>query len=128
MTNRVAGWIRGARAYLPGFGTAGSLLAGAVLMFIVASALVAFRGWPHVGAQPSPREVVVSPSPTAAAGSPSGRRLALFTAVGPAAGVTGPAAAGARPRSGAGRAGTTPAGSVGRPVTASRPVASSAAG
>jgi hypothetical protein len=52
MTNRVAGWIRGARAYLPGFGTAGSLLAGAVLMFIVASALVAFRGWPHVGAQP----------------------------------------------------------------------------
>src|SRR6185437_15461704 len=124
MANRVAGWMRGARAYLPGFGTAGSLLAGAVLMFIVASALVAFRGWPHVGAQPSPGEVVVSPSPVAATGSPSGRRLALFAA-GPAARLAGPgAAAGAGPRPGAGRAGrATPHGSLGRPVTTSRPIA-----
>ncbi|MGN6871092.1 MAG: hypothetical protein ACTHMY_22080 [Solirubrobacteraceae bacterium] len=129
MNIRVAGWMRAVRAYLPGVGTAGSLLAGAVLMFIVASALVAFRGWPHVGAQPSPGEVVVSPAPTAAAGSTSGRRLALFTAVGPAAGVAGPAAAGAGPRPGAGPAGRTgPPRSLGRPVTASRPVASPAAG
>src|SRR5689334_13172100 len=99
MANRVARGLRAARAYLPGFGTAGSLVAGAVLMFIVASALVAFRGWPHVGAQPSPGEVVVSPAPTAATGSASARRLALFTA-GPAAGAATPAAAaaGARPR------------------------------
>src|SRR5437763_11910632 len=112
-----------ARGYLAGFGTSGSLLAGAAVMFILASALVAFRGWPHVGAQPSPGEVVVSPSPTAAAGSPSGRRLALFTA-GPAAGVAAPAAAaGARRVPGAGRGGVAaPHGSLGRPATASRPV------
>src|SRR5947209_18007923 len=92
--SRLVRSLRSLRTYLPGFGTAGSLLAGAVLMFIVASALVAFRGWPHVGAQPSPGEVVVSPAPTTATGSPSGRRLALFTA-GPAAGIAAPAAAAA---------------------------------
>src|SRR5690348_11122503 len=119
---RLVGSLRALRAYLPGFGTAGSLLAGAVLMFIVASALVAFRGWPHVGAQPSPGEVVVSPSPTAAAGSASARRLALFTAA-TAARAAAPAAAGGRPLPRAGRGGTaTPHGSLGRPVTASRPV------
>jgi hypothetical protein len=130
MTNRVAGLLRGVRAYLPGFGTAGSLLAGAALMFIVASALVAFRGWPHVGGQPSPGEVVVSPSPTAAAGSPAARRLALFTA-GAAAGVTAPPApAGVRSLRRAGRvAGPgTPQGSLGRPVTVSRPVRATGAG
>jgi hypothetical protein len=117
--------LRGARAYLPGFGTSGSLLAGAVLMFIVASALVAFRGWPHVGAQPSPGEVVVSPPPAAGAGSPSARRLALFTS-GAVAGLAVPAArapAGARAVRGSGRAGASaPQHSLGRPVTASRPV------
>jgi hypothetical protein len=132
MVNRLAGWLRGARGYLPGFGTAGSLLAGAVLMFIVASALVAFRGWPHVGAQPSPGEVVVSPAPVAAAGSTSARRLAAFT-LGPAAGVGGPAAtapARARALPGAGRrVGTTaPPHSLGRPVTASRPVPAAGSG
>src|SRR5437868_5603899 len=131
MVNRVATGLRAARAYLPGFGTAGSLLAGAVLMFIVASALVAFRGWPHVGAQPSPGEVVVSPAPAAAAGSISARRLAVFTA-GPAAGVAGaaaPAPAGARALPGAGRAGATgPSHSLGRPVTASRPVTAAGSG
>ncbi len=45
------------------------LLICLALLFIVASALVAFRGWPHVGAQPSPGEVVVSPQPTASTGS-----------------------------------------------------------
>lgn len=129
MSNRLVGSLRAARAYLPGFGTAGSLLAGAVLMFIVASALVAFRGWPHVGAQPSPGEVVVSPSATSAAGSPSARRLALFTAAAGAP-VGGPAAApGARPLAGAGRGGAaTPQGSLGRPVTASRPIPATGTG
>jgi hypothetical protein len=120
------------RSYLPGFGTAGSLLAGAVLMFIVASALVAFRGWPHVGAQPSPGEVVVSPTPAAAAGSTSARRLAVFTA-GPAAGVARPAgtapAPAARRVPGAGRPGAAaPSHSLGRPVTASRPVSTASSG
>src|SRR5947209_11799512 len=70
-----------ARGYLAGFGTSGSLLAGAAVMFILASALVAFRGWPHVGAQPSPGEVVVAPRPTAAIGTPAARRLDVIGAV-----------------------------------------------
>jgi hypothetical protein len=130
--DRALAVLRSARAYLPGVGTSGSLLAGAVLMFIVASALVAFRGWPHVGAQSSPGEVVVSPAPSTAAASPSGRRLARFVAA-PGAGVAGAAAAGAvaRPRAvpGAVRTGTaTPQHSLGRPVTASRPVPAAGAG
>ena len=132
--SRLVRSLRSLRTYLPGFGTAGSLLAGAVLMFIVASALVAFRGWPHVGAQPSPGEVVVSPAPAAAAGSTSARRLAVFTA-GPAARVAGlagpaaPAPAGARALPGAGRAGAPgPTHSLGRPVTASRPVPATGSG
>jgi len=133
MVNRVAGWLRGARGYLPGFGTAGSLLAGAVLMFVVASALVAFRGWPHVGAQPSPGEVVVSPAPVAAAaGSTSARRLAAFT-VAPAAALGRRAAGAPAPatrRLPRGRRGGTtgPSHSLGRPVTASRPIAGSTGG
>ncbi|MFZ0381890.1 MAG: hypothetical protein WAL38_28950, partial [Solirubrobacteraceae bacterium] len=74
---------RATRAYLAGIGTSGSLLAGAALMFIVASALVAFHGWPHVGAQPSPAEVVVSPRSASAAISPVARRLAFITAPAP---------------------------------------------
>ena len=58
-----------ARPYIAGFGTSGSLLAVAALLFIVASAMVAFHGWPHVGAQPSPGEAVVSPQRTVATGS-----------------------------------------------------------
>ena len=53
--------VHSARAYLASFGTTGSLLAGAALTFMVASALVAFRGWPHVALQPPPGEVVVAP-------------------------------------------------------------------
>ena len=47
------GVAHAARAYLAGVGTAGSLLAAAALVFIVASALVAFHGWPHLAVQPS---------------------------------------------------------------------------
>jgi hypothetical protein len=90
---RVESLPRAARAYLAGFGTSGSLLAVAVLLFIVASALVAFRGWPHVGAQPSPGEVVVSPRPTAATSSVAARRLVAISAV-PAAAPTVPVVAG----------------------------------
>jgi hypothetical protein len=48
--------MRVTRAYLAGFGTAGSLLAGASLLFVMATALVAYRGWPRVadaGPQPA---------------------------------------------------------------------------
>lgn len=43
--------VRATRAYLAGFGTSGSLLAGAALMFLLASAIVAFRGWPQIAGQ-----------------------------------------------------------------------------
>lgn len=126
-----------ARPYLPGFGTSGSLLAGAVLMFVLASALVAFRGWPHVGAQgsPSPAQVVISSRPTAAAASLSSRRLALFTRV--AAGAAPRTGGVARPRtghpggghpSGGGPGAPAPSHSIGRPVSASAPVSPSTGG
>jgi hypothetical protein len=127
--DRVGGLRRSARGYLAGFGTSGSLLAVAALLFIVASAMVAFRGWPHVGAQPSPGEVVVSPRPTGAAGSPVSRRLAAISAA-PAsatAGTRGAARAGARPGIGRG-GGSAPPGSIGRPVTASIPIGTPNAG
>jgi len=75
--------MQAARAYLAGVGSTGSLLAVAALVFIVASALVAFHGWPHVAAQQPPGEVVISPVPRPRmlplwrAGWPSSRRLRL---------------------------------------------------
>ncbi len=41
--------MRATRAYIAGFGTAGSLLAGAAIAFVLASAVVAVRGWPQIG-------------------------------------------------------------------------------
>ena len=52
--------VRATRAYIAGFGTAGSLLAGAAVMFVLASAVVSFRGWPQVGGQPSAPTVLVA--------------------------------------------------------------------
>ncbi len=88
------GVVRSGRAYLAGFGTTGSLLAGAALMFIVASALVAFRGWPHVAMQPTPAQVVVSPQRTASAsGATLATRRLAFAAAAPAGGAGGAAGA-----------------------------------
>ncbi len=55
--------VRATRAYLAGFGTAGSLLAGAAFLFVLASAVVSFRGWPQVGDQGSAATVVQAASP-----------------------------------------------------------------
>jgi hypothetical protein len=52
--------VRAARAYLASFGTMGSLLAGAVLLFALASAFVAFNGWPEVGDSATPASVVLT--------------------------------------------------------------------
>jgi hypothetical protein len=120
--------LRETRAYLAGFGTSGSLLICLALTFIVASALVAFHGWPHVGAQPSPGEVVVSPRPTASTGSAVARRLVVASA--PAAPVTGagapagPAGVSRRTRGGAAPGARR---SIGQPVSVSRPAGASAA-
>jgi hypothetical protein len=80
------------RAYAAGFGTAGSLIAGAALLFVLASALVAFGGWPKVGAEPAPVSVVVSP-PAVGGGTPAGRRLAVIAAGAAVAPAAAPAAA-----------------------------------
>jgi hypothetical protein len=110
---------RATRAYLAGIGTSGSLLAGAALMFLLASAMVAFRGWPHVAAQPSPAEVVVSPSASAPI-SPVARRLAFITA---APGLAGAGAAGAAGHAlpGGRTVGSGPRHSIGGPPPTSRP-------
>jgi hypothetical protein len=119
---------RAGRAYVAGFGTSGSLLAVAVLLFIVASALVAFRGWPHVGAQPSPGEVVVAPRSAAETGSAAERRLAAVSAApvaGPGAG-TGTVVRGVRGVRGGAAPGTRR--SIGTPASASLPARASLGG
>jgi hypothetical protein len=63
--------MRATRAYVAGFGTAGSLLAAAAVVFVLASALVAFRGWPQLSTLSSPAAVVVARAP-----APSDSRLA----------------------------------------------------
>lgn len=56
--------VRATRAYLAGFGTSGSLLAGAAVLFVLGSAIVAFRGWPQIATGPD--SVVVAASHRAA--------------------------------------------------------------
>jgi hypothetical protein len=85
--------MRATRAYIAGFGTAGSLLAGAAMVFVLASAVVAFRGWPQVGTTSAPASVVIG-RPHIAAASPVHLRLVAATggarsAVAPAAGASG---------------------------------------
>ncbi|HWF75364.1 MAG TPA: hypothetical protein VG186_18600, partial [Solirubrobacteraceae bacterium] len=51
------------RAYIAGFGTAGSLLAGASVLFVVATAVVSYRGWPQIAdAGPKPAVVLQGPA------------------------------------------------------------------
>lgn len=69
--------VRATRAYLAGFGTSGSLLAGAAVLFVLASAIVAFRGWPQVATQPATAAVTV---PASALGT-SSRDTRRLTAV-----------------------------------------------
>src|SRR5437588_5663199 len=92
--------VRAARTYLAGFGTSGSLLAGAALLFVLASAIVAFRGWPQVGdGLPSTAALNLPPSGSGA-GATGGSRAGRALAASVAAGRTGSA---------------TSAGAVGRP-------------
>ena len=110
---RSRGLVHVARAYLAGAGTTGSLLAVAALVFIVASALVAFRGWPHVAAATPPGRVVISANRGASGGTPAARRLALVAGAPGAGGVGG--AGGARGAGGAGRGPSAAGRGLGRP-------------
>ena len=89
--------MRATRGYLAGFGTSGSLLAGAAAMFVLASAIVAFQGWPQVGGQPAPVSVSVRSASVGSAPSRAGRLLTAATARGAATAVAGTAANGAAP-------------------------------
>lgn len=70
--------MRPTRAYLAGFGTAGSLLAAAAIVFVLAGALVAVHGWPQIGAGATPSAVVVPAAPTAQHVRPARQVLAAF--------------------------------------------------
>jgi hypothetical protein len=65
--------VQATRAYLAGLGTAGSIVVGASLVFVLASAVVAFRGWPDATAAGAPAQVVLSVP--ARAQTPVARRL-----------------------------------------------------
>ena len=41
--------MRTTRALIAGFGATGTLVAAVACVFVVASAVVAFNGWPHLG-------------------------------------------------------------------------------
>jgi hypothetical protein len=74
--------VRGTRAYLAGLGTAGALVLGAALLFVTASAIVAFRGWPGSDRAPAAARQVLAvapPHPHTRPG-PVARRLAAVAA------------------------------------------------
>jgi len=76
--HRAENSVRATRAYLAGFGTSGSLLAGAAVLFLLGSAIVAFNGWPQIGAGPVTSNVSAAPL---AATSRASRRLTAALAV-----------------------------------------------
>lgn len=90
--------MRATRAYIAGFGTSGSLLAGAALMFLFASAFVAFRGWPSVADQGSP--VPVSVPQLQGSGSPAYRSLLAAAGLRPPVAGTSFVSRGARTAAG----------------------------
>ncbi len=84
--------MRATRAYIAGFGTAGSLLAGAAIVFVFASAVVSFRGWPQVGSQATPVAVIAGQARPSS--SPTQVRQFIALASAQAAAVTHQGAAG----------------------------------
>src|SRR5947209_964497 len=99
--------VRATRAYLAGFGTCGSLLAGAAVLFVLGSAIVAFRGWPQIATGPA--NVVVAASHPAAPTRVARRLAAVLrtnlatggAAVAPTARRRAAVIRGSRPASGA---------------------------
>jgi len=94
--------VQNGRAYAASFGTGGSLVAGAALLFVLASALVAFNGWPALGTTPGPGSLFVPASSRAAASPAVTRLVALGARSGVAGGPAatrhaGPTAGGSRP-------------------------------
>jgi hypothetical protein len=74
----ISGEVGATRAYLAGLGTAGSIVVGAAVVFVLASAVVAFRGWPQADGPGPPAQIVLSAP--ARSDTPVARRLAALTA------------------------------------------------
>jgi hypothetical protein len=77
--------VRATRAYLAGLGTAGSIVVGAALIFVLASAIVAFHGWPNADGLGTPAQIVLSAP--ARSETLVARRLAVLVGTSRAAGV-----------------------------------------
>jgi hypothetical protein len=81
--------MRATRAYVAGFGTAGSLVAGAAILFVLASAVVSFHGWSQTTVPSSPATLAGGGSP----GAPTSTALRLkATSAGAAAHSVGASA------------------------------------
>lgn len=125
--------MRSTRAYLAGFGTAGSLLAAAAVLFVLASAVVSFQGWPEVSSGASSAQLVApalrDATRSAPAAVPSRRVLLALAAAAPAGPGVGPGSATVTGAAGAsrpvrlGRPTTGPSASL-APTPASQPVTS----
>ena len=91
--------MRSTRAVIAGFGTTGSLVAAAACAFLVASAVIAFKGWPGAGFGDAFDTVFVNDSPAVAWNVPGTAAVAAgagvaadavsATAVGPTFGEPG---------------------------------------
>ncbi len=102
--------IRAPRAYIAGFGTAGSLVAGVAVLFVLASAAVSFNGWPQldVGTAPSAIVLASNESPTRSAAT---RRVATVLAAARQTGlpaIAGPTGASVRAATASPRRSQTP--------------------
>jgi hypothetical protein len=75
--------MRATRAYVAGFGTAGSLVAGAAIVFVLASAVVAFRGWPQVSNSGQGSSIVFGKQAQASTPSSVDRQLVAAVAATP---------------------------------------------
>ena len=113
--------MRATRAYMAGFGTAGSLLAGAAILFVLASTFVAFHGWPNIGGQGSSVSLNVS-APRSPAGSATQSRLAASSlAAGRVATAFSSGASAVTSHGGSGAATVGPGGTQGVPSTGQQP-------
>src|SRR5215207_1562107 len=75
---------------MAGFGTAGSLVAAAACVFLVASAVIAFNGWPGGGIDQAISDILVNDDPAAQTGPSQVVPGAIVAAGAVAAAPTGP--------------------------------------
>jgi hypothetical protein len=88
--------VRTSRAYVAGFGTAGSLVAAAAVLFVLAGAVVSYKGWPGVSVG-APAGAVLVDAPDAAPAAAKPLVVAVSPVVHPAAVVKTPGPQVSRP-------------------------------